>query len=568
MKIHQYAQQGNIAGVQQELALGVEIDLPQSEDATLAPQTPLQCALASAIAGLDMVQFLIAQGATLSLTGRSDLHWAISSGKLEKVQFLLDRGAEIGYVDSNGYDALLDAVFSESQGTEKLTLIKSVIENGAGLQGRSSYGESALSVASRGGWFEIIRLLLDAGCDRALLGWTDLMHAIALGTLADVEAQLKQGADLTSVDDWERTPWLLSLQVGDLDKAEYLLNEGSNPRATGRCGKLPLMYAIESGNLALLNGLIHRGFDVNATDDFEETALMVAADFDQVEAASILIDAGAIVNQATKHNTKAIHKARSLEMIERLLEAGEEMAEIGSYWRRQFAKVDYPDVWDLPHQDYETDKHPRFGTHNPSEMAIPFWREMVKFRGGAYAARTYYQDTDWTQEGAVWCFDRFGQSITRLPDGRVIEIAGEHEDSYDPDFHIYNDAVVYDGQGDFQIYGYPRTIFPPTDFHTATWVDGWIYIIGSLGYLSDRTIGQTPVYRLNCTTFAIEPVETNGEAPGWISKHRAVLSDRQIQISGGSIWTLQQDKPKLIEQNATYVLDLEQQCWHRVEAEL
>lgn len=46
------------------------------------------------------------------------------------------------------------------------------------------------------------------------------------------------------------------------------------------------------------------------------------------------------------------------------------------------------------------------------------------------------------RNGPTWCFDRFGRSTAWLPDGRVVLIAGEHKDSYDPDFCIYNDVVV------------------------------------------------------------------------------------------------------------------------------
>jgi WG containing repeat len=231
-------------------------------------------------------------------------------------------------------------------------------------------------------------------------------------------------------------------------------------------------------------------------------------------------------------------------------------------------KVKYE--WDLDPIHYQTDKHPRFGKSNPEAMDVPFWREMVKLGWGAYGARRQYQDTDydWESRKPVWCFSRFGQSITPLPDGRVIAIAGEHEDYYDPDFWIYNDVVVYDEWGDFQIYGYPKDVFPPTDFHTATWVDGWIYIIGNIGYQDDRIVGKTPVYRLNCTTFeilhgrgyAIEPVITTGECPGWISRHRAVVRDRQIHISGGRVWTSEQD---LIDERSEYILDLNECCWYR-----
>jgi hypothetical protein len=35
-------------------------------------------------------------------------------------------------------------------------------------------------------------------------------------------------------------------------------------------------------------------------------------------------------------------------------------------------------------------------------------------------------------------------SLTLLPDGRAIQIGGEHEDYYDPDFCIYNDVFVHE----------------------------------------------------------------------------------------------------------------------------
>lgn len=59
----------------------------------------------------------------------------------------------------------------------------------------------------------------------------------------------------------------------------------------------------------------------------------------------------------------------------------------------------------------------------------------------------------------VWSHDRFGMSLTILPDGRFVQIAGEHEDPYDPDFCIYNDVFVHDGKGGIEIYGYPMEVF-------------------------------------------------------------------------------------------------------------
>jgi len=60
--------------------------------------------------------------------------------------------------------------------------------------------------------------------------------------------------------------------------------------------------------------------------------------------------------------------------------------------------------------------------------------------------------------GPAWCFERFGKSETTLPEGRVVHIAGEHEDHYDPDFYIYNDVIVIGRDGSIAITGYPREI--------------------------------------------------------------------------------------------------------------
>ena len=73
MKIHRYAHRGDIAGVQQELDRGVSIDLFDIEadfvNANLCfkGMTPLQCALASPLAGADMVKFLYDRGAKRSI---------------------------------------------------------------------------------------------------------------------------------------------------------------------------------------------------------------------------------------------------------------------------------------------------------------------------------------------------------------------------------------------------------------------------------------------------------------------------------------------------------------------
>lgn len=183
-------------------------------------------------------------------------------------------------------------------------------------------------------------------------------------------------------------------------------------------------------------------------------------------------------------------------------------------------------------------RSPRFGNANPQRMNNPVWEWLIKTRLNAYQATARLDGPSAKDAGPGWCFDRFGQSSTTLPDGRIVLIAGEHEDHYDPDFYIYNDVVIQHPDGRLDIYGYPREVFPPTDFHTATIVGDRIVIIGSLGYPDDRRPGQTQVLMLKLDDLSVQEMPTSGAMLGWIHEHRATLADdgNSILIERGQLY--------------------------------
>jgi hypothetical protein len=163
-------------------------------------------------------------------------------------------------------------------------------------------------------------------------------------------------------------------------------------------------------------------------------------------------------------------------------------------------------------------------------MSNPVWDWLIKSKLSAFQATDRLNGPSAMDAGPGWCFDRFGQSSTRLADGSIVFIAGEHEDFYDPDFYIYNDVVVQRPTGRVDVFGYPRDVFPPTDFHSATPVGNRIVIIGNLGYPEQRKPATTPVFVLELGTFAISEVATQGTPPAWIHSHEACLSEDGASI--------------------------------------
>ena len=184
---------------------------------------------------------------------------------------------------------------------------------------------------------------------------------------------------------------------------------------------------------------------------------------------------------------------------------------------------------------------------------------------GPYRARQLFVETSACGDGPIWTFDRMGATCTVLLDGRIICVGGEHEDFYDPDFFIYNDVVVFRPNGEIEIYGYPKEVFPPTDFHTATLVGDQLIIVGSVGYQGERILGKTPVYGLDLSNYGIHEIRASGEMPGWISRHEAKLDPAGvITVRGGRLFEEAQDKQRYLRNVEEYSLDLRSASWRRL----
>ncbi|WP_228059498.1 ankyrin repeat domain-containing protein [Plectonema radiosum] len=565
MKIHDYVRQGDINEVRRLIRKGIEINCVDED----SDHTPLMVAVSSLNANVDMVRLLVENGADIngveSQFQDTVLGLAVKAGNFDKIRFLLDVGVDINYRTPSGYDVLIDVMHGRdiTQDEYLIPILNLLIERGAEVDGMSNYGETALKVAFYNARFDAVKLLLDAGAEEKQLKWTHLMEAVVSGSLAEVQSLLEQGADIYDVDCWNRNAFILSLEIGDLFKAKLILRFTPTRDDLLFWWKSPLFYPIKNHNSKILEWLIAEGFDIEATDEYLNTPLMFAAECGATDCVKILLEAGADTSKVNNYQENALNKAANLEIVKMLVVKGEDTSDINNEMRVLLTGVGNQEL-QLEEIKDKTQRIPRYGINNPEIIQNEFWEAMVRSGVDAYSGRSDEEKRSFV-DAPLWCYQRFGRSITILPDGRIVEIAGEHEDFYDPDFCIYNDVVVFDGKGNFQIYGYPKEIFPPTDFHSATLIDNYIYIIGSLGYQNQRNPNQTPVYRLNCNTFKIEKIKTTGDKPGWISRHKAKYHPpSQISITGGKLWTIVDGEKDYVDNSLNYILDLTNFKWNSI----
>lgn len=211
---------------------------------------------------------------------------------------------------------------------------------------------------------------------------------------------------------------------------------------------------------------------------------------------------------------------------------------------------------------------PRFGVANPERMNNPFWEWEIRRRldgDGVYPSKVRRELGIESGEEAfipTWTFSRMGQTETVLADGTRVFIAGEYEDWYDPDFQIYNDVIVVAPSGEVSIFGYPREIFPPTDFHTATLIGERIIVIGSLGYPEDRRAGMTQVFELSLADYSMKRLPSIGDAPGWIHHHETELDGEEgILVSSGQVQEEIDGKKRMWRNRSTFAYQLVTGNW-------
>lgn len=485
------------------------------------------------------------------------LHDAVSGGDPARVQWWMAEGADLYHrvhcscSVANCRRRTVVALASEPQMLEWLISQRAAAHDGKGwvccavrkLVGLNAYPE--------------LRRLSVHDLKLAELTWSPLHELVALRTAQEL-ADALQGPDqdawraqLEARDESNFTPAMHAALQGAVDKLELLRDAGADMHAQWH-GKSLVVWLIESGQPEALRWwltLPGASVDMPLGSD-GNTPLFEAVDSNLLPMAEVLLQTGADPHHYNNDHDCPMSLACSRAMQELLMAYGGSNEHFDRSSTRTWLGQPSLDEggrfsWLVICTPEDAVAHhvARPGRYNGEQVTSPFHIAMLESLSCSFYAREEYGlpargEGPLTQP--IWTADRFGQSLTGLPDGRWVQVGGEHEDGYDPDFFIYADVIVHTppsesgGAWDRRVYAYPEAVFPPTDFHTATLVGDRIIVIGCLGYAKQRRPGETPVYALDTRTWHIEQLHCTGDAPGWLFKHKARLAAPSvIEVWGG-----------------------------------
>jgi uncharacterized protein len=193
----------------------------------------------------------------LNELSKTPLICAAIYGNVETCALLLNKGAEIDAVDSDGSTALTSAAIMG-----RLEVCRLLIKKGANVNAKNNYVAAPLAYAASGGRTEICRLLVSKGADidnANIPGrYTALMSAAEHGKAETCRALLGMGADM---DVWDRdgeTAFMHAATEGNPKTCKVFLDYGAD--VNGRQTEYPpLKGAASKGNMKTCVFLLENG---------------------------------------------------------------------------------------------------------------------------------------------------------------------------------------------------------------------------------------------------------------------------------------------------------------------
>ena len=185
--------------------------------------------LKNAFKNLEIKENIMKGKQILSETQQKELNQelinSVRERNLNKVEDLIDKGADINAMDNNGNTGLILVSWLGYK-----EIVELLINKGANINIKNNDGWTALILASWNNHKEIVELLIKNGADvnaKDVCNDTALMFASKEGHKEIVELLIKNGADVNAKDKRENTAQIWAYENGHAEIVELLKKHGA-----------------------------------------------------------------------------------------------------------------------------------------------------------------------------------------------------------------------------------------------------------------------------------------------------------------------------------------------------
>ncbi|KAF0988668.1 hypothetical protein HZS_1980, partial [Henneguya salminicola] len=273
----------------------------------------------------DIAQLLIGLGCPVNFVEESyesPLILASNNGHVDLVKLLLDKGANVNATNEEGVTALMEA---SREG--HLKLVQELIYRGADVNIQIiDTGDTALSMASSCGWYDIVVKLAESGANIEHALNYSLIEASIFGHLNIVTYLVSIGADVNYISPFSfDTPLIVACENGNLEIVQYLIQNNATLENSRKDKHSLLMAASSGGHLEIVRFLINLDVDINKKDpENHHTALSLACLNGHINIVKILLQYGADPYHTLKDNSTILIQAckgGELSIVNLLLES-------------------------------------------------------------------------------------------------------------------------------------------------------------------------------------------------------------------------------------------------------